>query len=84
MNGESQESSAFLSLFKVPLNVWCNLIVMVQGRTVSSLLLTQHTVYHAHHHHNEKNMLIVIASQVAVNMVCLDKDQRTVKTSEYM
>uniref|UniRef100_A0A3P9BRL3 Protein sel-1 homolog 3 n=1 Tax=Maylandia zebra TaxID=106582 RepID=A0A3P9BRL3_9CICH len=28
MNGESQESSAFLSSFKVPLNVWCNLIVM--------------------------------------------------------
>uniref|UniRef100_I3KJJ3 Protein sel-1 homolog 3 n=1 Tax=Oreochromis niloticus TaxID=8128 RepID=I3KJJ3_ORENI len=41
MNGESQESSAFLSSFKVPLNVWCNLIVMVQGRTVSSLLFTQ-------------------------------------------
>nr|XP_012776484.3 protein sel-1 homolog 3 [Maylandia zebra] len=54
MNGESQESSAFLSSFKVPLNVWCNLIVMVQGRTV------------------------------AVNMVCLDNNQRTVKTSEYM
>lgn len=84
MNGESQESSAFLSSFKVPLNVWCNLIVMVQGRTVSSLLFTQHTVYHAHHHNNEKKMLIVIGSQVTVNMVCLDKDQRTVKTSQYM
>lgn len=32
----------------------------------------------------KKNMLIVIASQVAVNMVCLDNNQRTVKTSEYM
>ncbi|XP_030599712.1 protein sel-1 homolog 3 [Archocentrus centrarchus] len=54
MNGESVESSAFLSAFKVPLNEWCNLIVMLQGRTVT------------------------------VGMVCLDKDQRTVISSDYM
>uniref|UniRef100_A0A3P9BRG3 Protein sel-1 homolog 3 n=1 Tax=Maylandia zebra TaxID=106582 RepID=A0A3P9BRG3_9CICH len=39
MNGESQESSAFLSSFKVPLNVWCNLIVMVCTITLCALLL---------------------------------------------
>lgn len=35
MNGESEESSAFLSPFRVPLNEWCQINVMLQGRMVT-------------------------------------------------
>ncbi|XP_044210507.1 protein sel-1 homolog 3 [Thunnus albacares] len=34
-SGESEESSAFLSPFKVPLSEWCQISVMLQGRTVT-------------------------------------------------
>ncbi|XP_020563798.1 protein sel-1 homolog 3 isoform X3 [Oryzias latipes] len=34
MNGESEESSAFLSLFTVPLNQWCQISLMLEGRKV--------------------------------------------------
>ncbi|XP_069017333.1 protein sel-1 homolog 3 isoform X1 [Embiotoca jacksoni] len=35
MTGESEESSAFLSSFKVPLRQWCQLSVMLHGTTVT-------------------------------------------------
>ncbi|KAG7243090.1 hypothetical protein INR49_016465 [Caranx melampygus] len=35
VNGESEESSAFLSPFKVPLSEWCQLSLMLQGQTVT-------------------------------------------------
>nr|XP_019943733.1 PREDICTED: protein sel-1 homolog 3-like [Paralichthys olivaceus] len=54
MNGESEESTAFLSPFKVPLHEWCKLSVVLQGRTVT------------------------------VSMVCMDKEQRTVQSTEYV
>ncbi|XP_040902663.1 protein sel-1 homolog 3 [Toxotes jaculatrix] len=54
MNGEAEESSAFLSPFKVPLSEWCQLSVMLHGRTVT------------------------------VSMVCIDKEQRTVQSTEYL
>lgn len=41
MNGEEGESSAFLSAFKVPLREWCQISVILHGRMVSSLLLTE-------------------------------------------
>uniref|UniRef100_A0A672Z1T3 Protein sel-1 homolog 3-like n=1 Tax=Sphaeramia orbicularis TaxID=375764 RepID=A0A672Z1T3_9TELE len=46
VTGESGDSSAFLSPFKVPLNEWCQLRVTFQGRTVSSHLLTQVYYYY--------------------------------------
>ncbi|KAM4565603.1 protein sel-1 homolog 3 [Odontesthes bonariensis] len=39
INGESEESSAFLSSFTVPLHEWCQLGVMVQGRTVNVFMV---------------------------------------------
>ncbi|XP_070685648.1 protein sel-1 homolog 3 [Pempheris klunzingeri] len=54
MNGENEESSAFLSPFKVPLREWCQISLMLHGRTVT------------------------------VSMVCLDKEQRTIYSSEHM
>uniref|UniRef100_A0A3Q0T214 Si:dkey-24p1.6 n=1 Tax=Amphilophus citrinellus TaxID=61819 RepID=A0A3Q0T214_AMPCI len=44
MNGESVESSAFLSAFKVPLNEWCNLIVMFYYPDEKNTTVTLHTV----------------------------------------
>nr|XP_046246196.1 protein sel-1 homolog 3 [Scatophagus argus] len=35
MKGESEDSSAFLSSFKVPLREWCQISLMLQGRTVT-------------------------------------------------
>ncbi|XP_076591823.1 protein sel-1 homolog 3 [Chaetodon auriga] len=35
MNGESEESSAFLTPFKVPLSEWCQIDVMLHGRMVT-------------------------------------------------
>ncbi|KAM4742331.1 protein sel-1 homolog 3 isoform 2-T2 [Anableps anableps] len=35
INGVSEESSAFLSSFTVPLNKWCQLSLTLQGRTVT-------------------------------------------------
>ncbi|GAA6232699.1 protein sel-1 homolog 3-like [Lates japonicus] len=39
MNGESEESSAFLTPFKVPLSDWCQLSVMLQGRAVTASMV---------------------------------------------
>ncbi|XP_033969255.1 protein sel-1 homolog 3 isoform X2 [Trematomus bernacchii] len=54
MDGEAEESSAFVSQFKVPLNEWCQISVMLIGRTVT------------------------------LSMVCMDKEQRTVYSQEYV
>ncbi|KAM9359356.1 protein sel-1 homolog 3 [Symphorus nematophorus] len=54
MYGEPEESSAFLTPFKVPLSEWCQISVMLQGRTVT------------------------------VSMVCMDKERRTVHSTEHM
>ncbi|XP_056229263.1 protein sel-1 homolog 3 [Seriola aureovittata] len=54
VNGESEESSAFLSPFKVPLSEWCQLSLMLQGQTVT------------------------------VSMVCVDQEQRTVRSTEHL
>ncbi|KAK1900654.1 Protein sel-1 like 3 [Dissostichus eleginoides] len=54
MDGEAEESSAFVSQFKVPLNEWCQISVMLHGRTVT------------------------------LSMVCMDKEQRTVYSQEYV
>lgn len=54
LTGTSEESSAFLSPFKVPLNQWCQLRLTLQGRIVS------------------------------ISMVCMDGEQRTVKSSEHV
>ncbi|XP_041850144.1 protein sel-1 homolog 3 [Melanotaenia boesemani] len=54
ISGEAEESSAFLSSFKVPLHEWCQLGVMLQGRAVT------------------------------ISMTCIDKEQRTIKFTEYM
>ncbi|RVE65008.1 hypothetical protein OJAV_G00131930 [Oryzias javanicus] len=35
VNGENEESSAFLSLFTVPLNQWCQISLMLEGRKVT-------------------------------------------------
>uniref|UniRef100_A0A3B5LD96 Uncharacterized protein n=1 Tax=Xiphophorus couchianus TaxID=32473 RepID=A0A3B5LD96_9TELE len=40
ISGASEESSAFLSSFAVPLNKWCQLTLTLQGRTVSDLMLS--------------------------------------------
>jgi len=48
ISGESEESSAFLSSFTVPLREWCQLGVIVQGRAVRILLLTEDIIYHVH------------------------------------
>ncbi|XP_029373460.1 protein sel-1 homolog 3 isoform X2 [Echeneis naucrates] len=53
LNGESKESSAFLSPFKVPLSEWCQLSLTLQGRTVSLF------------------------------MVCVNKEQKMVQSSQY-
>ncbi|XP_060928555.1 protein sel-1 homolog 3 [Limanda limanda] len=52
MNGESGDSSAFLSTFKVPLHQWCRISVRFQGR------------------------------RVILSMVCVEKEQRTVRSAE--
>ncbi|XP_070762454.1 protein sel-1 homolog 3 [Enoplosus armatus] len=53
MNGESEESSAFLSPFKVPLSEWCQISVLFRGRivTVSMVCLDkeQRTVHSMEH-----------------------------------
>ncbi|XP_026220917.1 protein sel-1 homolog 3 [Anabas testudineus] len=54
MSGELEESSAFLPSFTVPMNEWCQLGLMLQGKTVT------------------------------VSMVCMDKEQRTVRSTEHM
>ncbi|XP_035009706.2 protein sel-1 homolog 3 [Hippoglossus stenolepis] len=54
MNGESEESSAFLSPYKVPLHEWCQLSVRLQGR------------------------------RVILSMVCVEKEQRTVRSTEHV
>lgn len=41
MTGESDESSAILSPFEVPLREWCHVSLMLHGRMVSSALLTE-------------------------------------------
>ncbi|CAK6968947.1 protein sel-1 homolog 3 [Scomber scombrus] len=53
-SGESEESSAFRSPFKVPLNEWCQLSVMLHTRTVT------------------------------LSMVCMDKEHRTVHSTEHV
>ncbi|XP_042342919.1 protein sel-1 homolog 3 [Plectropomus leopardus] len=57
MNGESGQSSAFRSPFKVPLNEWCQISVMLHGRmeTVSMVCIdkdqrTVHSVEHVLEH----------------------------------
>ncbi|XP_041796910.1 protein sel-1 homolog 3 isoform X2 [Chelmon rostratus] len=57
MNGESQESSAFLSPFKVPLSEWCQISVTLHGRTVTVSMVcmdneqrTVHSVEHMARH----------------------------------
>ncbi|KAI4815468.1 hypothetical protein KUCAC02_005612 [Chaenocephalus aceratus] len=49
MDGEAEESSAFVSQFKVPLNEWCQISVMLHGRTVTLSMVRmdkeQRTVY---------------------------------------
>lgn len=35
VNGQMGESSAFLTTYQVPLSEWCELSVVLQGRTVS-------------------------------------------------
>lgn len=45
MDGEAEESSAFVSQFKVSLNEWCQISVMLHGRMVSSLLLAKDCPY---------------------------------------
>ncbi|XP_008274864.1 protein sel-1 homolog 3 [Stegastes partitus] len=58
MNGGSGESSAFTTLFKVPLSEWCRLSVVLHGSTVSMSMvctgqeqrevkLTEHTLSHS-------------------------------------
>ncbi|KAM9852871.1 protein sel-1 homolog 3 [Aulostomus maculatus] len=54
ITGDFEESTAFLSTFKVPLSEWCQLTLMLQGR------------------------------RAAVSMLCIDKEQRTVHSTEYM
>ncbi|KAM6988401.1 protein sel-1 homolog 3 [Tautogolabrus adspersus] len=54
MNGESEESFAFLSPFKVPLSEWCQISVMVLQR------------------------------KVTVSMVCIDEEQRTDYSADYI
>ncbi|XP_044057682.1 protein sel-1 homolog 3 isoform X1 [Siniperca chuatsi] len=53
MNSESEESSAFLSPFKVPLSEWCQISMMLQGRmvTVSMVCMDkeQRTVHSMEH-----------------------------------
>ncbi|KAG7479951.1 sel-1-like 3-like [Solea senegalensis] len=39
LSGESGQSSAFLSMFKVPLSEWCQLSLTLQGRTVTLSML---------------------------------------------
>lgn len=41
MEGESDESSAILSPFKIPLSEWCHISLILHGRMVSSRLLTE-------------------------------------------
>lgn len=42
VRGKSDESSAFLSSFTVPLNVWCHISLMLHGGRVRRHLVTQH------------------------------------------
>ncbi|KAM8767898.1 LOW QUALITY PROTEIN: protein sel-1 homolog 3 [Acanthopagrus schlegelii] len=57
MNGEPEESSAFLSTFKVPLSEWCQISVMVKGRVVTVSMIcvdgerrTVHSTEHMFRH----------------------------------
>uniref|UniRef100_A0A8P4K9E1 Si:dkey-24p1.6 n=1 Tax=Dicentrarchus labrax TaxID=13489 RepID=A0A8P4K9E1_DICLA len=48
VSAESEEASAFLSPFKVPLSEWCQISVTLHGRMVSSLSLTEDILLSVH------------------------------------